>query len=121
MTQVIAFGFTTALLSLFQPIPSAYAQQLTGPVSQETSGTGTRGRRIENGPHSIPNEILGEEGRANLDPQAAPTDSKTTERSRRVRRTFSIRLFICQLLADPDHVTTKRQHTFSIQRTVIIY
>lgn len=32
----------TALLSLFQPIPSASAQQLTGPVSQGTSGTGTQ-------------------------------------------------------------------------------
>src|SRR6267143_5924311 len=48
MTQVIAFGFATALLSLFQPIPSASAQQLTGSVNQETSGTGTLGRSIEN-------------------------------------------------------------------------
>ena len=48
MTQVISFGFATALLSLLQPIPSVSAQQLTGPVSQEASGTGTQGRRIEN-------------------------------------------------------------------------
>src|SRR2546422_499 len=48
MTQVISYGFATALLSQFQPIPSASAQQLIGSVIQETSGTGTQGRRIEN-------------------------------------------------------------------------
>ena len=47
MTQVISLGFATALLSLFQPIPSASAQQLIGPVSQERSETGTQGVRIE--------------------------------------------------------------------------
>ena len=47
MTQVISFGFATALLSLLQPIPPVSAQQLTGPVSQETSGIGTQARRIE--------------------------------------------------------------------------
>jgi hypothetical protein len=48
MTHVILCGCATALLSLFQPIPSVSAQQLIGAVSQETSGTGTQGRRIEN-------------------------------------------------------------------------
>ena len=48
MTQVISFGFLTALLSLFQPIPTASAQQLTGPVSQETNGTVAQERRFEN-------------------------------------------------------------------------
>ncbi len=47
VTYAISLGFTTALLSLFQPIHSASAQQLTTPVSQETSGTGTQ-VRIEN-------------------------------------------------------------------------
>ena len=42
MTQVITLGFATALLSLFQPIPSASAQQLTGTVSQGTIGAGTQ-------------------------------------------------------------------------------
>ena len=48
MTQVISFGFLTALLSLLQTIPSVSAQQLTGTVSQETSVTDTQGRHIEN-------------------------------------------------------------------------
>jgi hypothetical protein len=48
MTHVIIFGFATALLSLFQPLPTASAQQLTGTVSQTTDGTVAQGRRIEN-------------------------------------------------------------------------
>ena len=48
MTYAISLGLMTVFMSLLQPIPSASAQQLTGPVSQETSGTGTQGRRIEN-------------------------------------------------------------------------
>ena len=48
MTRVISFGFLTALLSLFQPIPIVSAQQLTGHVTHETGGTDTQGRRIEN-------------------------------------------------------------------------
>src|ERR1700675_1425459 len=54
MTQVISFGFATALLSLFQPIPFASAQQLTAPISQETSGTGIQGKRIENIAPTLP-------------------------------------------------------------------
>ena len=54
VTYAILMGFTTALLSLFQPIPFASAQQLIGPVSQETSGTGTQGRPIENIAPTIP-------------------------------------------------------------------
>ena len=48
MTQVISFGFLTALLSLFQPIPTVSAQQLTGLVTHETDGAGSQGLRIEN-------------------------------------------------------------------------
>jgi len=42
ITCAISLGLMTALLSLFQPIPSASAQQLTGPVIQGTSGTGAQ-------------------------------------------------------------------------------
>ena len=48
VTYAVSLGLMTALLSQFQPIPSASAQRLAGPVSQDTSGTGTQGRRIEN-------------------------------------------------------------------------
>ncbi len=45
----ISLGLMTVFVSLLQPIPSAYAQQLTRPVSQETGGADdTQGRRIEN-------------------------------------------------------------------------
>jgi hypothetical protein len=44
----------TASMSLLQPIPSASAQQLIGPVSQETGGTETQGRRIENIATTLP-------------------------------------------------------------------
>ena len=47
VTYTISLGLMTAYMSLLQPIPPASAQQLTAPVSQETSGTGTQGRRIE--------------------------------------------------------------------------
>src|SRR5436190_9300688 len=50
VTYAISLGLITAYLSLSQPIPSASAQQLAGPISQGTSGTGTQGRRIENIP-----------------------------------------------------------------------
>ena len=48
MTQVISFGFLTALLSLFQPIPPVSAQQPTGLLTHETSGAGIQGQRVEN-------------------------------------------------------------------------
>jgi len=54
MTHVILCGFATALLLLFQPIPSASAQQLIGPISQEASGIGTQGRRNENIAPTLP-------------------------------------------------------------------
>ena len=54
VTYVIPFGLMTACMSLLQPIPSVSAQQLTRPVSQETSGTGTQGRRIENNTPPLP-------------------------------------------------------------------
>jgi len=54
MTHVILCGFATALLSLFQPLPFASAQQLIGSVNQETDGTGTQGRRIENIASTLP-------------------------------------------------------------------
>ena len=44
----ISLGLMTVLLSLIEPIPSVSAQQLTGPISQETGGTVTQERRIEN-------------------------------------------------------------------------
>ena len=47
ITYAISLGLMSAYLSLLQPIPSASAQQLIGPVSQETIGTGTQGRRLE--------------------------------------------------------------------------
>ena len=47
VTYAISLGFLTSLLSLFQPIHSASAQPLTGPVSQETSGASIQGQRIE--------------------------------------------------------------------------
>ena len=54
VTYAIALGLMTAYMSLFQPIPFASAQQLIGPVSQETTGTGTQGRRIENIAPTLP-------------------------------------------------------------------
>jgi len=54
VTYAISLGFMTALLSLFQPIHYASAQQRTGPVSQETSGTGIQGQRIENIAATLP-------------------------------------------------------------------
>ncbi len=53
MTHVITLGFATALLSLFQPLPTVSAQQLTGTVIQTTDGMGTQGRRIENIPPNL--------------------------------------------------------------------
>ncbi len=47
ITYAISLGLMTAYLSLLQPIPSASAQQLIGPVSHETSGTGIHGGRLE--------------------------------------------------------------------------
>ena len=47
LTYARSLGVITVFLSLLQLIPSASAQQLTGPVSRETSGTGTQGQRIE--------------------------------------------------------------------------
>ena len=54
ITYAISLGLMTAYMSLLQPIPSASAQQLIGPVSQETGGTGTQGRRIENIATTLP-------------------------------------------------------------------
>jgi hypothetical protein len=42
VTYAISLGLMTAYMSLLQPIPSASAQQLTGTVSQDTSGIGTQ-------------------------------------------------------------------------------
>jgi Viral BACON domain len=57
VTYAISLGFTTALLSLFQPIHSASAQQLTAPVGQDTSGTGIQGQRIETIAPTLPYPI----------------------------------------------------------------
>jgi hypothetical protein len=65
------------------------------------------------------NEIFGTERRANVNPQAAPTDSKAAEPSHRTRRTFSIRHLTCQHRADTPTTSAKRCHDFSIQGTVI--
>ena len=54
VTYAISLGLMTAYMSLLQPIPSVSAQQLIGPVTQETSGTGTQGRRIENIAPTLP-------------------------------------------------------------------
>jgi len=125
MTRVISFGFLTALLSLFQPIPIVSAQQLTGHVTHETGGTDTQGGASKPCPqHSIPNQILGEAGRANVDPQASPTDSKIAERSRRVRRTFSICFITCQLcsnappVATTDNMNSQSKEPSSLNRSV---
>ena len=54
VTYGVSLGLMTVVMSLFHPtIPSASAQQLTGTVNQEASGTVTQGRRIEHlGPTS---------------------------------------------------------------------
>ncbi len=54
VTYAISLGLMTAYMSLLQPIPSVSAQQLIGPVSQETSGTGNQGGRIENIATTLP-------------------------------------------------------------------
>ena len=46
--SAISLGFMTVVLSLVQPVPYASAQLLTKPISQETSGTGTQGKRHGN-------------------------------------------------------------------------
>ncbi|TKB95636.1 MAG: hypothetical protein E8D41_00305 [Nitrospira sp.] len=45
--SAISLGFMTVFLSLVQPVPSASAQQLTRPISQDNGGTVTQGQRIE--------------------------------------------------------------------------
>ena len=121
ITYAISLGLMTAYMSLLQPIPFASAQQLIGPVSQETTGTEySREAHRESRSHpSIPNKILREEGRANLAPQTPSTNSKTTECFHRDRRTFSFRPLTCQLLANDPTIATKRQHDFSIQGAII--
>jgi len=74
VTYAISLGLMTALLSLFQPIPSASAQQLIGPVSQETSGTGTQGRRIENIIPTLPYPTK------SLEKKDAQTSTRTSHR-----------------------------------------
>jgi len=71
-------------------------------------------------PHqSIFSKNRREEGHTNLNSQAAPTHSKATERSHRVRRTFSIRLLSGQLRANAHTVATKRYYDCSVQGAVI--
>ena len=54
VTYAISLGLMTIFMSLLQPTPSVSAQQLTGPVSQEISGTDTQGRLIENMASTLP-------------------------------------------------------------------
>lgn len=68
---------------------------------------------------SKPSEIFGAERRANVKPQAAPTDSKAAEPSHRTRRTFSIRHLVCQHRADTPTTSAQRCHDFSFQGAVI--
>ena len=58
VTYAISLGLMIAYISLLQPIPSVSAQQLTGSVSQGTSGTGTTGRRIENIAPRKPHQLI---------------------------------------------------------------
>jgi hypothetical protein len=74
VTYAISLGLMIALLSLFQSIPSASAQQLIGPVSQETSGTGTQGRRIENIVPTLPYPTK------SLEKKDAQTSTRTSHR-----------------------------------------
>src|SRR4026207_2351448 len=54
ISSVIAVGVMTVYMSLFQPTPSVFAQQLTKPVFQEIGGAGTQGRRGESPkPHRL--------------------------------------------------------------------
>ena len=48
LVAAISLGFMTVFLSVLQPIPPASAQLLTKPISQETDGTGTQGKRHGN-------------------------------------------------------------------------
>ena len=54
VTCARSLGLMTVFMSLLQPIPFVSAQQLTGPISQEISGTGTQGRRIESIAPTLP-------------------------------------------------------------------
>ncbi len=58
--SAISLGFMTVVLSLVQPVPYASAQLLTKPISQETGGTGTQGKRIETvaGSHQYPTKLV---------------------------------------------------------------
>ena len=47
VTHAISLGLMAVFMSLFQPIPSASAQQLTGSVSQGTSGTVTQKKDVQ--------------------------------------------------------------------------
>ena len=64
VTYAISLALMTVFVALLQPIPLASAQQLTRPISQEISGTGTQGRRIENMGTSLrhPTKSLEEKG-----------------------------------------------------------
>jgi hypothetical protein len=55
---------------------------------------------------SKPSEIFGAEKHANVNPQAAPSDSEAPESSQRYRRTYSARLLAYQLRAITFIVTT---------------
>ena len=90
---------------------SAYSLRLR-PAADRACQPGNKRNR-----HS--REAHREEGRANIAPQTPSTYSKTTECSHRDRRTFSIRLLTCQLLANAPTVATKRQRDFSVQGGVI--
>ena len=48
VTYAISVGLMGASMSLLQPITSTSAQNLTGPISQDTSVTGTQERHIPN-------------------------------------------------------------------------
>ena len=119
----ISLGLITAYISLLQPIPSASAQQVTGTAYQGNSGTGSQGRRIENLDPTLlyPTKSLEKKDTQTLTykphrlirkPQNAPVASVEPSPS-----SFSS----VSLLADADPVSTKREHNFSIQGTVIVY
>lgn len=56
LTLMMLFGVVATPL-LLQPMPSASAQQLTGPASQETGRTGIQSRRLDNMPAATPSPM----------------------------------------------------------------
>ena len=95
------------------PVPGSAYSPCVGSATDKTDQPGYRRNRHSRATHrkrsrrpSILDETRRKDGRANLNPQVAPTDSKAAESASRIDRAFSIGLLICQFRAIIPHVAT---------------